>query len=63
MTVARTAGWWWPLRDLVMLTDRPHRLCRDGDGRLHADTGPALAYPVGWTFEMGEREYVPAVES
>ena len=48
MTVARAAGWWWPFRGLVLLTERPRHLVRDGEGRLHSETGPALSYPDGF---------------
>ena len=45
--VARNAGWWWPMRDAVILTDRPDTLLRDTKGRLHCTTGPALRYRDG----------------
>ena len=46
--VARNAGWWWPTRDVAILTDRPDTLHRDPQGRLHCTTGPALRYRDGW---------------
>ncbi|MDX6739860.1 DUF6745 domain-containing protein [Actinocorallia sp. A-T 12471] len=46
--VAESAGWWWPREDLLILTERPSRLCRDEPGRLHSGDGPALAYPDGF---------------
>jgi hypothetical protein len=46
--VARSAGWCWPLERTVVLTERPHRLLRDDQDRLHADSGPALEYPDGF---------------
>jgi hypothetical protein len=36
------------MRDAVILTERPLRVCRDGRHRLHADDGPAILYPDGW---------------
>jgi len=48
VTVAKAAGWWWPFRNAVVLTDRPHTLRRDDQHRLHGVTGPALQYPDGW---------------
>jgi hypothetical protein len=45
MAVARNAGWWWPFRDAVVLTERPVELHRDEQGRLHHPTGPAVRYP------------------
>jgi hypothetical protein len=47
--VARSAGWWWTFRDFAILTERPTQLHRDGQGRLHHETGPAIAYPDGWS--------------
>jgi hypothetical protein len=46
--VARSAGCWWPFRDVAVLTERPTRLCLDDEGRLHAEDGPAVTYPDGW---------------
>ncbi len=48
LTVARSAGWWWPFAGAVVLTERPTQLHRDQDGRLHAADGPAMSYPDGW---------------
>jgi hypothetical protein len=47
--VAQCAGWWWPMRGVVILTERPAELHRDEEGRLHADSGPAVRYPDGWS--------------
>ncbi|MFC4052279.1 DUF6745 domain-containing protein [Actinomadura syzygii] len=44
---ARSAGWWWPYENLVILSERPCELHRDEPGRLHRGDGPALAYPDG----------------
>jgi hypothetical protein len=48
MTVAQHAGWWWPMTGGVVITERPVRLERDTDGRLHSGTGMAIGYPDGW---------------
>jgi hypothetical protein len=45
---AKALGWWWPMHGAVVLTDRPSRLFRDGQGRLHAGDGPALGYRDGY---------------
>ena len=58
--VARNAGWWWPMRDAVVLTDRPETLHRDPQGRLHCTTGPALRYRDGWSIYAIHGERVPA---
>lgn len=58
--VARNAGWWWPMRDAAILTDRPDTLHRDPQGRLHCTTGPALRYRDGWSIYAIHGERVPA---
>lgn len=58
--VARNAGWWWPMRDAAILTDRPDTLHRDTQGRLHCTTGPALRYRDGWSIYAIHGERVPA---
>ena len=57
--VARNAGWWWPMREAVILTDRPDTLHRDPQGRLHCTTGPALRYRDGWSIYAIHGERVP----
>lgn len=46
--VAQSSSWWWPFRGAVVLTERPTTLRRDGQTRLHGESGPALLYPDGW---------------
>jgi hypothetical protein len=46
--VACSAGPWWPLLDAVMLSERPGAAHRDGQGRLHDATGPAVGFRDGW---------------
>ena len=58
--VARNAGWWWPMRDAAILTDRPKTLHRDPQGRLHCTTGPALRYRDGWSIYAIHGVRVPA---
>jgi hypothetical protein len=48
LQVARAAGEWWPMRNSVILTERPTELHRDAEGRLHHPSGPAVRYPDGW---------------
>jgi len=47
--VAKSAGWWWPFKGAVILTERPTLLHRDAENRLHSEDGPALSYPDGWS--------------
>lgn len=48
MDVARSVGWWWPFERTAILTERPVRLERDEQGRLHCASGPAIEYSDGW---------------
>jgi hypothetical protein len=50
MLIGRSAGWWWPFEQVVILTERPCALAMAGDeqGRLHHPSGPLVAYPDGW---------------
>lgn len=59
MDVARSCGWWWPHRGLVLLTERPcslvwedppggRRRSRRKASRLHCPDGPAVLYPDGF---------------
>jgi hypothetical protein len=47
LEVARSAGPWWALNGLAIVSERPLRLAHNPEGRLHADSGPALAYGDG----------------
>jgi hypothetical protein len=47
--IAAACGWWWPFKDLCILTERHSRLELDPRGRLHAPAGPAVVYPDGWS--------------
>ena len=47
--LAKTCGWWWAFRDVMVLTERPTRLFRDELGRLHNENGAAIEYPDGWS--------------
>ena len=60
MQVAQNAGWWWPFRGAVILTERPTELHRDNQGRLHCETGPAIRYPDGWGVHAWHGTRVPA---
>lgn len=43
-----SACWWWPHRDFIMVCERPVRINRDVQGRLHSATGPAIVWTDGW---------------
>ena len=67
-TIARSAGWFWPMSRLAILTDRPASVNLDDGGRLHHETGPALFYAGGvgiwsWHGVPVPREVIEAPES
>lgn len=57
--VAKSAGWWWPFKGAAIITERPHSLSVDGQGRLHHERGPALAYPDGFAMWSWHGTRVP----
>lgn len=62
---ASTAGWWWPRREFVMVSERPReihleRVGPDGWGshRLHNEAGPSIAW-AGWELHHWHGTQVP----
>jgi Domain of unknown function (DUF6745) len=60
-----SAGWWWPLRDGVVVADRPLLLrveqTDDGAGyRPHCENGPAITWADGWSLYFWHGTQVPA---
>jgi len=45
--LARSAGPWWALQGLAIVSERPARIRRDDRARLHAASGPAIEYRDG----------------
>jgi hypothetical protein len=45
---ARSACWWWPHKQFVMVSDRPKVLTLDTRGQLHNETGMAIQFSDGW---------------
>jgi hypothetical protein len=59
LRVARSAGRWWPMDDVVILTERPTELHRDDQARPHCAHGPAIRYPDGWSVYAWHGVWVP----
>ena len=59
--LARSAGWCVPYRNLAFVSERHTTLRRDERGRLHAEDGPAVAYPDGWSIWAWHGVRVPQV--
>jgi len=67
MQVASAAAWWWPMRDVCILTDRPDTIHGEqvapagwSSHRLHCEDGPALHYRDGWAIYAWHGTRVPA---
>ncbi|WP_410620570.1 DUF6745 domain-containing protein [Amycolatopsis sp. cmx-8-4] len=63
--LARSCGWWWPRENVCVIAERPlvvrtERLPSDyGEARLHNGSGPAMAFPDGWTVHAWHGTRVP----
>lgn len=53
------AGWWWPMDEIAVITDKPIALHRDEENRLHNETGQAIGYPDGWGLYVWHGVSVP----
>jgi len=45
--LAVNSGWAIPYEDICFVAER-HSICQLENGRIHSDTGPAIAYPDGF---------------
>ena len=59
--IARNVGWFVPHKKVCWLSDRHCELRRDDRNRLHCTTGPALAYPDGWSAYAWKGIALPSV--
>lgn len=67
--LAESAAWWYPHRQFVLACERPAEFHREsaqlrarrglGSHRLHASSGPALAWPDGWGVHALHGQLVP----
>lgn len=48
--LTKSCGWWWPYKDLCILTERPVAIKRDNRGRLHNEKGMVVRYADNWGF-------------
>lgn len=46
--LSKSAFYWWPFENVVLLSDRPKEIHKDAEGRLHCETGPACSFRDGW---------------
>ena len=57
--LAKSAGWALPHKGVCWISERHNVLNRDPRGRLHCETGPAVAYPDGWSIYAWHGVRVP----
>jgi hypothetical protein len=57
--VARSCSWWWPYDNYVIACERSTVASLE-NGRLHAASGPALAFADGWEVHAWRGTRVPA---
>lgn len=57
--LSETAAWIWMGSQVAVISDRPHTLRRDDGGRLHCETGPAIAWN-GWGIHAWHGTRIPA---
>jgi hypothetical protein len=66
-TLVRACGWWWPFRDVCLLTERMSAVSTEpmpgsshGEVRPHNADGAAVLYPDGWGLHAWHGTPVPA---
>lgn len=57
--VEAAGGWWWPFKTAVIFSERPSTLKLDNEGRLHCESGPAMAWDDGFALYSWHGTLVP----
>lgn len=58
-SLVKSCGWTWWHENVLAISDRPHIIKRDNEGRLHCETGPSIAYRDGWTLHHWHGVSIP----
>lgn len=45
---AKECGWWWPMSEIAVVTEKPNKLHLDDEGRLHGTESKAIEYNDDW---------------
>lgn len=45
---AKWCGWWWPMENIVVISERPQELHLDDQGRLHSPDAKSISYSDDW---------------
>lgn len=48
ITIAKNCFWWYPFKNICFVCDRPNKISKDQQGRLHCEDGPAISFSDGW---------------
>jgi len=48
----KSACYWWPNKDFIMVCNRPKHIHRNRNGQLHSETEQAIEWPDGWGLYM-----------
>ena len=57
--VNRHVWWYYPGKDVVYASDRPTKIARDDQGRLHCETGKAIEFADGNGFSAWHGQTIP----
>lgn len=60
LEIGRAAHYWMPMSNCVLVSDRPHLIHLDRQGRLHSEAEMAIRYRDGWGLYMLHGVQVPA---
>ncbi len=59
INLSQEVGWWWPMDEAVIITEKPQFICRDDEFRLHHDSRMALEYSDGFGIYAWHGVFVP----
>ena len=57
--VSRHVWWYYPGREIVYVSDRPTKIARDDEGRLHCESGKAIEFADGKGFSAWHGQTIP----
>lgn len=58
--MSQNSGWWWPFRNIVVVSDRPLWIDHDEQNRMHSENRMAIKYPDGFGFHMWHGTHIPS---
>ena len=58
--LTQSCGWTWWHKNVLAISDRPLKISRDDQGRLHGEMGPSMLYRDGWALYNWHGVSVPS---